>query len=160
MNIILYLLNIIQYQYKIIGQLLTLSVNTFLSSSGLLTIHTLQSIKNSKSTNYQKSFPTSRIGIGRILLDTMNSDTTRQSNPCSVMANATFLKISAVSPVMFRSITSCGTMEKNRPRSYAKYANLVSSLMLKQIFKNACLEMPSLQPHARTYERPQTLRYT
>ena len=63
MNIILYLLNIIQYQYKIIGQLLTLSVNTFLSSSGLLTIHTLQSIKNSKSTNYQKSFPTSRIGI-------------------------------------------------------------------------------------------------
>ena len=140
MNIILYLLNIIQYQYKIIGQLLTLSVNTFLSSSGLLTIHTLQSIKNSKSTNYQKSFPTSRIGIGRILLDTMNSDTTRQSNPCSVMANATFLKISAVSPVMFRSITSC--------------------LMLKQIFKNACLEMPSLQPHSRTYERPQTLRYT
>lgn len=115
MNIILYLLNIIQYQYKIIGQLLTLSVNTFLSSSGLLTIHTLQSIKNSKSTNYQKSFPTSRIGIGRILLDTMNSDTTRQSNPCSVMANATFLKISAVSPVMFRSITSCGTMEKTDP---------------------------------------------
>ena len=49
---------------------------------------------------------------------------------------------------------------KNRPRSYAKYANLVSSLMLKQIFKNACLEMPSLQPHSRTYERPQTLRYT
>ena len=115
MNIILYLLNIIQYQYKIIGQLLTLSVNTFLSSNGLLTIHTLQSIKNSKSTNYQKSFPTSRIGIGRILLDTMNSDTTRQSNPCSVMANATFLKISAVSPVMFRSITSCGTMEKTDP---------------------------------------------
>ena len=120
MNIILYLLNIIQYQYKIIGQLLTLSVNTFLSSSGLLTIHTLQSIKNSKSTNYQKSFPTSRIGIGRILLDTMNSDTTRQSNPCSVMANATFLKISAVSPVMFRSITSCGTMEKKQTQILCK----------------------------------------
>jgi len=78
MDIILYLLQYINYQRKIIGQLLNFICNTYLSNSGPLTTHIPQNTRDIRSTSFHASFLFNRNGTGKILSHTIRNATTKR----------------------------------------------------------------------------------
>ena len=126
MDIIMYLIQFIQYQYQVIGQLLNFICRYIPLKQW--------SFDDSHSPKYQK-FKVDQLPkiisykqgwSWTDLIDYYEQRYHKLSNLYSVMVNAMYLKIAVVFPVMLLSSILCGTMVKSSLSFFAKYVSPAS----------------------------------
>ena len=128
MNIILYLLQIIQYQYKIIGQLFNFICRYIPLKQWTFDDSHSPKHQNLRLMNSLESYPTNRTGSGMILFLTTKNAMVKPLNLYFVELNVTSLRSAHALSVMHHSLISHGMMVRKNHRFVALIVPISLSL--------------------------------